>query len=195
MKKFVSVIAMAAAALAITATAGAYSIETDLGFGWSTSVQISSEEFADVTPDTVVTFTYTVDETLADLDGQNYWCIKPMVDDAGWPFIKTLVGATLSEGGDSYVIDMESSSMSFTIPAEELELVQNAGMAIMGHGIELHEMTFSEAPAATTPAEDTTVTDTPATDKGNPDTGVEGVAAVAGAALVAAGALFLTKKR
>lgn len=195
MKKFVSVITMAAAALAITATAGAYSIDTDLGFGWSTSVQISSEEFADVTPDTVVTFTYTVDETLADMEGQDYWCIKTMVDDAGWPFISTLVGPTLSESGDSYVIDMESSSMSFTIPAEDLELVQNAGMAIMGHGIELHEMTFSEAPAATTPADDTTATDTSADDKGNPDTGVEGVAAVAGAALVAAGALFLTKKR
>lgn len=221
MKKFISIITAAAAVAAISATAGAYSINKDLGFGWSTSATIGAEEFADVTPDTTVTITYNVNESLADMDGQNYWCIKPMVNDAGWPFISTLNGAVLSEGGDSYTLEMDSSSMSFTIPADQLELLQNAGMAIMGHGIELLEMTFSDEPVAApadgeenaadveTPAEDPATAETPAEDsaaaetpaettapaKGNPDTGVSGIAAVAGAAVIAAGVLFATRRK
>jgi ABC-type sugar transport system substrate-binding protein len=62
MKKFISVITAAAAVAAISATAGAYSINKDLGFGWSNSVTIGAEEFADVTPDTTVTITYNVNE-------------------------------------------------------------------------------------------------------------------------------------
>lgn len=198
MKKFISVITAAAAIAAISAAAGAYSINKDLGFGWSTSVTIGAEEFADVTPDTTVTITYNVNESLADMDGQNYWCIKPMVNDAGWPFISTLNGATLSEGGDSYTLEMDSSSMSFTIPADQLELLQNAGMAVMGHGIELLEMTFSDEPVAA-PADSAEVTDdgesADTTAKDNPDTGVSGVAAVAGAAVIAAGVLFATRRK
>ena len=152
MKKLISVITAAAAVAAISATAGAYSINKDLGFGWSTSATIGAEEFANVTPDTTVTITYDINESLADMDGQNYWCIKPMVNDAGWPFISTLNGAVLSEGGDSYTLEMDSDSMSFTIPADQLELLQTAGMAVMGHGIELLEMTFSDEPVAA-PAE------------------------------------------
>jgi len=200
MKKFISVITAAAAVAAISATAGAYSINKDLGFGWSNSVTIGAEEFADVTPDTTVTITYNVNESLAAMEGQDYWCIKPMVNDAGWPFISTLNGAVLSEGGDSYTLEMDSSSMSFTIPADQLELLQNAGMAIMGHGIELLEMTFSDEPA---PAEDSAAAETPAETpaettaptKGNPDTGVSGIAAVAGAAVIAAGVLFATRRK
>lgn len=212
MKKFISVITAAAAVAAISATAGAYSINKDLGFGWSTSVTIGAEEFADVTPDTTVTITYNVNESLADMDGQNYWCIKPMVNDAGWPFISTLNGAVLSEGGDSYTLEMDSDSMSFTIPADQLELLQNAGMAVMGHGIELLEMTFSDdepvaaptdsaenAADVETPAEDSAAAEIPAETtapaKGNPDTGVSGIAAVAGAAVIAAGVLFATRRK
>lgn len=208
MKKLISVITAAAAVAAISATAGAYSINKDLGFGWSTSATIGAEEFANVTPDTTVTITYNVNESLADMDGQNYWCIKPMVNDAGWPFISTLNGAVLSEGGDSYTLEMDSDSMSFTIPADQLELLQTAGMAVMGHGIELLEMTFSDEPVAApsdsaenaeTPAEDSAPAETPAETtaptKGNPDTGVSGIAAVAGAAVIAAGVLFTTRRK
>lgn len=214
MKKFISVITAAAAVAAISVTAGAYSINKDLGFGWSNSVTIGAEEFADVTPDTTVTITYNVNESLADMDGQNYWCIKPMVNDAGWPFISTLNGAVLSEGGDSYTLEMDSSSMSFTIPADQLELLQNAGMAIMGHGIELLEMTFSDEPVAApaesaetpaesaetpadaeTPAVDSAAAESTAPAKGNPDTGVSGIAAVAGAAIIAAGVLFASRRK
>lgn len=224
MKKLISVITAAAAVAAISATAGAYSINKDLGFGWSTSATIGAEEFANVTPDTTVTITYDINESLADMDGQNYWCIKPLVNDAGWPFISTLNGAVLSEGGDSYTLEMDSDSMSFTIPADQLELLQTAGMAVMGHGIELLEMTFSDEPVAApsdsaenaeTPTEEPTASETPAETvapsdsaenagtpaettaptKGNPDTGVSGIAAVAGAAVIAAGVLFTTRRK
>ena len=204
MKKLISVITAAAAVAAISATAGAYSINKDLGFGWSTSATIGAEEFANVTPDTTVTITYNVNESLADMDGQNYWCIKPMVNDAGWPFISTLNGAVLSEGGDSYTLEMDSDSMSFTIPADQLELLQTAGMAVMGHGIELLEMTFSDEPVAApaetaAPSDSTENVETPAETaaptKGNPDTGVSGIAAVAGAAVIAAGVLFTTRRK
>lgn len=226
MKKFISIITAAAAVAAISATAGAYSINKDLGFGWSTSVTIGAEEFADVTPDTTVTITYNVNESLAAMEGQDYWCIKPMVNDAGWPFISTLNGAVLSEGGDSYTLEMDSDSISFTIPADQLELLQTAGMAVMGHGIELLEMTFSDEPVAApaetaapsdsadnaeTPTEEPTAgetvapsdsaenagtpAETTAPTKGNPDTGVSGIAAVAGAAVIAAGVLFATRRK
>lgn len=233
MKKSISIIASIAAAAAITTAASAYDINTDLGFGWSTSVTIGAEEFADVTTDTTVTITYNVNQGLASMEGQDYWCIKPMVNDAGWPFINNLNGAVLSEGGDSYVIEPDSTSMSFTIPAAELEHLQVAGMAIMGHGIELLEMTFADAPAAVetptevedtsddnadtstdntwTPADDADTSaddaaaaddtaaeapaDTTAPAKGNPDTGVSGIAALAGAAIIAAGAMFISRRK
>lgn len=209
MKKFISVMTAAAAVAAISVTAGAYTINKDLGFGWSASTTIGSEEFADVTPDTTVTITYNVNQDLATMEGNDYWCIKPMVNDAGWPFISTLNGAVLSEGGDSYVIEPDSTSISFTIPEDQLELLQNAGMAIMGHGIELLEMTFSDAPAADaeTPAVDTADAEIPAQDnaadnteaavtaKGNPDTGVSGIAAAAGAAVIAAGVLLASRRK
>ena len=70
----------------------------------------------------------------------------------------------------------------------------------------VEEAPADEAPADETPADDTYVTatvdaeapaETTATTpaKGSPDTGVEGVAAVAGVAIVAAGAVVLSKKR
>ena len=200
MKKLISIMTAAAAVAAISITAGAYSINKDLGFGWSASATISAEEFADVTPDTTVTITYNVNQDLASMEGHDYWCIKPMVNDAGWPFINTLNGAVLSEGGDSYVIEPDSSSMSFTIPADQLELLQNAGMAVMGHGIELLEMTFSDETAAApvdAATEGTVSAEAPAdnTTKGNPDTGVSGIAATASAAVIAAGVLFAARKK
>ena len=50
-------------------------------------------------------------------------------------------------------------------------------------------------PAESTPAESTPAESTPAESKPNTDTGVEGVAAVLGVAVVAAGAMVVAKKR
>ena len=60
--------------------------------------------------------------------------------------------------------------------------------------------TPAEDPAtAETPAEDSAAAETPAETtapaKGNPDTGVSGIAAVAGAAVIAAGILFATRRK
>lgn len=52
-----------------------------------------------------------------------------------------------------------------------------------------------DAPAESTPAESTPAESTPAESKPNTDTGVEGVAAVLGVAVVAAGAMVVAKKR
>lgn len=192
MKKIVSVITSVAAAAALSLTASAYTIDVDLGFGWSANTTIPGSEFENITSDTTVTITYETNPALAAMPNQDYWCLKPMINDEGWPFIDNL-GLELSEGKDSYPVDVESTSVSFKIPAETLEHVQIAGMAFMGHGVKLLEMTFSDeapAPSASEPAASDT---TPATQ--NPNSGVEGVAAIAGVAALALGAMIVTKKR
>lgn len=189
MKKIVSVITSAAAAAALSITASAYAIDFDLGFGWSANTTVPGSAFADVTPSTTVTITYEANAALADMPNQDYWCIKPMINDEGWPFIDSL-GLELSESKDSYPVDVEGSSVSFTIPADILEHIQIAGMAFMGHGVKLLDMTFSDS-ASESSAPDAENETKPA----NPDSGVEGGAVIVGAAAMALGAMIVTKKR
>lgn len=162
--KIIAVIAASAAAVtSLAVSVSAYDINKDLKTGWSVSTVIPGEEFEDADADSVFTITFEADASLAEKDGHNYWCIKPMLNDTGWPFIDSLVGPTLSDGKDSYVIAPEDTEIKFTIPAEKLEEIQVAGMAIMGHGIKLGTFSFSNsdtltaaAPAETTAAEETT---------------------------------------
>lgn len=217
--KFTKVISVAAAAACVSAfavNACAYTLDKDLRTGWSANITVPGEEFEGATPDSVFTLTFTADASLADMEGHNYWCVKPMINDTGWPFIANLVGPTLSEGGDTYALTADMTEIKFTIPAEELEHVQVAGMAFMGHGIKLNELTFSNdetlaaAPAAEPAAAEETAapaaeeTAAPATgdvqaatvsSKGSPDTGIADVAAVAGVAVIAGGALLISRKR
>ncbi|MGN0596936.1 MAG: hypothetical protein ACI4J1_06385 [Ruminiclostridium sp.] len=205
MKKLVSVITAVAAAAALTTAALAYDMNKDLGKGWSASITVLGEEFTDVTAETPVTITITVDESLAEVEGQNYWCVKPMINSPeGWAFIDNISQLTLSEGKDSYVFDTDATEMVFTWPADKIDEIKEFGVAFMGHGITLGTMTFGEdgtlveAPAEDTaeeaPAADTTAD---AGDKttGNPETGVEGVAAVAALGITAMGAAFISRKR
>lgn len=194
MKKITSVITAVVAAAAVTASASAYTIDKDLGFGWSANTTVSGDVFADVTPSTTVTITYEANKALADMPGQEYWCLKLMVNDEGWPFIDNLTGLELSEGKDSYPVDPEADSISFTIPADSLELVQNAGMAFMGHGIKLLEMNFSDEPAGPVDTDPTDTTPSGTSSK-NPDTGVEGLSAVIGAGVLALGAVLVSRRR
>lgn len=189
MKKIVSVITSAVAAAALSVTASAYTIDFDLGFGWSANTTIPGSEFADVTPSTTVTITYEANAALADMPNQDYWCIKPMINDEGWPFIDTL-GLELSESKDSYPVDVDGNSVSFTIPADILEHVQVAGMAFMGHGVKLLDMTFSDSAPESSASNGENETK-PA----NPDSGVEGVAVIAGTAALALGTMIVAKKR
>ncbi len=220
MKKIISIVTAAAAAASLSVSAFAYDINTDLGFGWTATVVVPAEEFADVTEDTTITITYKTNPALANLPGQEYWCIKPHRQDleAGWQFMDDWKGVTLSESKDSYTVDVESSQIKFRLSADpttvngeevcgSLEAAQINGIAFMGHGVELLEMSFSDEPlddAAPTegdkaPADDKTDASTDKTDStnapANPDSGVESVAAVAGAAALALGAMIVTKKR
>lgn len=206
-KKIITATAASAAAVSMFAlSASAVVLDKDLKTGWSVSTTVSGDEFADATTDSVFTLTFTVDESCAEKPGHDYWCVKPMINDAGWPFIDTLVGPQLSEGKDSYVITPGMTEIKFTIPAEELEHLQVAGMAFMGHGITLGELTFSDddvLPAEPATTEEPVVT-APATgdvdaaaesSKGSPDTGVEDAAVFGGIALAAGAAIVFARKR
>lgn len=195
MKKIISTLAAIGTLAALAATASAYTLDKDLGMGWSASITVAGDEFADLTPDSVVKITFTVDQTLADMEGQDYWCIKPMVNDAGWPFLADLNDAQLSEGGDSYAIQPEDTYIELQFSADDIEWVQNAGLAFMGHGIVLEELTIEAASAPVDTVVDTGAGDAEAPAKGSPDTGVEGAAVVAGAALAAAGVMLVSRKR
>lgn len=207
-KALISAAAISASAAIFSLGASAYDLDKDFRTGWSISVTVPGSEFEELTKDSVVTITYTADASLADVDGQNYWCIKPMINDAGWPFIDSLVGSgiTLSDGGDSYTVTVDATEIKFSVPDEEtVEHIKTAGLAFMGHGIAVGSLTVSNSetlpePAAAAPAE----TAAPAagdvaaatnSSKGSPDTGIADVAAVAGLAIVAGGTALVAKKK
>ena len=203
---FTGIAAAVSAAAILAAVASAYDLNTDLGTFWSTSITVPSSEFAELTADSVVTITFTNDDSLADVDGHSYWVIKPMINDAGWPLISGISQLTPSDDGSAYVVEPGDTSISFSIPADDVEHVQIAGIALMGHGVTLGTLTVSnDAPApaddAAVPEDtadvtaDTTDTAAPAPDKTNPDTGVEGIAAAAAAAVLGASAMVLGRKR
>lgn len=197
--------AAAATAVAVTAFAvssSAYELNKDLKTGWSISTTIPGSEFSEITEDSVITLTYTADPSLADMPGHEYWVIKPMINDEGWPLIENIKGLTPSEDGSSYTVPVDGTEVKFSLPAESIEHVQIAGIAFMGHGVTLGELTISndETLPSEAPVEDEApaAADTDAagdSDKASPDTGVADVAAIAGLAIVAAGAVALTKKR
>lgn len=204
------IMAAVSAAAILAVGVSAYDLNTDLGTFWSTSITVPSSEFAELTADSVVTVTFTTDDSLADMEGHDYWVIKPMVNDAGWPLISGISELTPSEDGSSYVVEPGDTSISFTIPADFVEPVQIAGVAFMGHGVTLGEITVSNDAAVETPAEvpaetpaevpteapaDTADTETTVPAKGNPDTGVEGVAAAAAVAVLGASAMVISRKR
>ena len=197
--------ALAATVVAVSAmavSAFAVEINKDMKSHWTESTIIdaetSSSEFADATPDSVFTLTLEVDESLAEKKGHEYWCVKPMINDTGWPFIDNLIGVTLSEGKDTYVVNPGDTYIKFQIPADVLETLNETGLAFMGHGVKLLDLTFSndETLAAADPEPAAGNVDA-ATDssKGSPDTGIADVAAVAGIAVLAGGAFIVAKKR
>lgn len=207
-KALISAAAISASAAIFSLGASAYDLDKDFRTGWSISVTVPASEFEELTKDSVVTITYTADASLADVDGQNYWCIKPMINDAGWPFIDSLVGSgiTLSDGGDSYSVTVDATEIKFSVTDEEtVEHIKVAGLAFMGHGIAVGSLTVSNSetlpePAPAAPAE----TAAPAagnvaaatdSSKGSPDTGIADVAVVAGLAIVAGGTALVAKKK
>lgn len=198
---FASIAAASAAAMTMTAVASAYDLgDKYLGLSWGTNVTIPASEFADLTADSYVTVTYTPN---LDDDGEKeeYWSIKPM--DSSWTFIDPNGegGPELAEGKDAYPVESDSSSITFKVPADMVDSIKEGGMIIIGHKVTLHELTISDKAPDTTPSggnENNTDTNPPTGDTGtneNPKTGIEGVAIAAGAALLAAAAVAVCKKK
>ena len=208
---FAALAATAMTASAITAAVSAYSLDNfDLGIGWSASITIPGSEFADLTTDSYITVTFETDPY-----EKEYWCLKPLVDDGGWQFIADYatdgedVVATLSDDNGTFAVQPDMTFVTFKIPAAAIDKVKDTGLILMGHSLVLHEMTISnEAPALpSAPAEPSEPTEPaapgstdgagtdPNKDKPAVDTGIEGVAVVAGIALVASAAVVISRKR
>ena len=205
-----AIAATAVAASALAANTFAYTLEKDLKTNWSVNTTIPAEEFENATTDSVFKITFTSDDSLVDKNGENYWSIKTMINDSGWPFINDLeLNGELTPGGDAYQFDVSASEFKFKVTnAEELEHLQAAGMALMGHGVTLHEFTWSDddsfevGSAAPKPVEDVsaaedtqTVTTTATASNGNPATGVEDIVGGTLLMLAAGGVMALTGKR
>ena len=213
--------AAAVAATAMTAAVSAYSLgDKPLGKNWSLNVTIPAEAFEDLTADNYVTISFT-----PDADEKEYWSIKPMDSSWAFIDENGVGGPELAEGKDAYPVQYDWTSISFKVSADYLDAIKESGMIIIGHSLVLHELTITdgvveehaalssydeEAPAEEAPAEEAPSQEAPAeeapsnatgntaaatTDKTNADTGVEGVAAFAGVALVAAAAVAISRKR
>ena len=205
---FAAVAAASAAAIAMTAAVSAYDLgDKPLGKNWSLNVTIPADAFADLTADKYVTISFT-----PDADEQEYWSIKPM--DSTWAFIDEngAGGPELAEGKDAYPVQYDWTSISFKVPADYLDAIKEGGMIIIGHSLVLHELTITDGvveehaslasyetdgdDAADDTASNTNGnTSAPTGDKTNADTGVEGVAVVAGVALIASAAVVISRKR
>ena len=191
----------------LAASVSAYDLDKDLKTGWSISTTVPGSEFEEVTETSVITITYTADPSIADMPGHDYWVIKPMINDTGWPLVAGITQLQPSEDGSSYVVPVDGTEIKFTLPASEIEHIQIAGLAFMGHGITLGTLTVSNdepVPPDYTPAEEAPAEEAPAAgdvdaatddDKTSPATGVEDVTAFAGLAALAAGAAIIARKR
>lgn len=202
---FSGVITAVTAAALLTAGASAYDLNKDMGIMWGANITVPSSEFAELGEKPYVTVTFTTDDSLADMEGHSYWVIKPMVNDSGWPLITGISELTPSEDGSAYAVNPGDTSVTFTVPSDFVEAVQNAGVAFMGHGVTLEAITLSdvapEAPAAPAEPAEPTEPDAPsapadnAPAKGNPDTGAEGIAVSAAAAAALAGAALVVSRK
>lgn len=186
----------------LAASVSAYDLDKDLKTGWSISTTVPGSEFEEVTETSVITITYTADPSIADMPGHDYWVIKPMINDTGWPLVAGITQLQPSEDGSSYVVPVDGTEIKFTLPASEIEHIQIAGLAFMGHGITLGTLTVSNdeaVPPDYVPAEEAPAAgDVDAAtdeDKTSPATGVEDVTAFAGLAALAAGAAIIARKR
>lgn len=160
LKKIIAFLTAACTILSAAAvSAFAYDVNKDFKTGWSINTTIPASEFAELTEDSVITITYKADESLSEKADHSYWVIKPMINDSGWPFIKDIVcgsGMMLAESGDSYSLDIEGTQAQFSVTGDSVELLKNAGMALMGHGITLETLTVDNNAVLETASEDTT---------------------------------------
>ncbi|MGN0656563.1 MAG: hypothetical protein ACI4KR_07205 [Ruminiclostridium sp.] len=201
-RTLLSIVTGVTATALLAASVSAYDLDKDLKTGWSISTTVPGSEFENVTETSVITITYTADPSIADMPGHDYWVIKPMINDTGWPLVAGISQLQPSEDGSSYVVPVDGTEIKFTLPAADIEHIQIAGLAFMGHGITLGTLTVSNdeaVPPAYTPAEEAPAAgDVDAAadyDKTSPATGVTDVTAFAGLAVLAAGTAVAARKR
>lgn len=190
-KLFPIIAAAAVSTSFLTLNTCAYELNKDLKTGWSISTTVPASEFTELNENSVVTLTYTADPSIADMAGHEYWVIKPMVNDEGWPLIENIKGLEPSEDGSSYTVPVDGTEVKFSFPADEIEHIQTAGIAFMGHGVTLGEITISndEVLSEATVVEAVTTEETAS----NPNTGAAlgGVVAV----FTSAGVMLISRKR
>lgn len=190
--KLIPIITAAAVSTSLlAANTYAYELNKDLKTGWSISTTVPSSEFAEITEDSVITLTYTADPSIADMAGHEYWVIKPMVNDEGWPLIENVMGLEPSEDGSSYTVPVDETEVKFSFPADTIEHIQTAGIAFMGHGVTLGEITISnDEVLSDEPVAEATPTET---EVKNPNTGVALGSVVA--VFTSAGVMLISRKR
>lgn len=204
-KLIASTVAAALSVSAVAVSASAYEFGTKNRLAWDPEVLVPAEEFAELAEKPVITLTL---ETREMPDG--YYCVKPCWDaENGWDFImdETDNCPAMPDAKDSYTIEKDQTTLTFTVPERMIPTIKENGIHFLGYAVNLLTMTLSAevpgAPAASDPAtsdqapETSAAGDTnePTNDKNSPDTGVEGVAVVAGIAVIAAGAIVISKKR
>ncbi len=197
-RTLLSILTGVTATALLAASVSAYDLNKDFKTGWSISTTVPGSEFEEVTETSVITITYTADPSIADMPGHDYWVIKPMINDTGWPLVAGITQLQPSEDGSSYVVPVDGTEIKFTLPAADIEHIQIAGLAFMGHGITVGTLTISneeEVPADYTPAAAGDVNAAADDDKTSPATGVEDVTVFAGLAALAAGAAVAARKR
>ncbi|MDE6579822.1 MAG: hypothetical protein K2K41_04735, partial [Ruminiclostridium sp.] len=158
-KLLASVVAAATAVTALTTAASAFNFVTDDGFTKKDGVDLGmswawtgvpAEEFTDLTADTVVKLTFTVDQ--ADLEGKNYWIIKPIVRDT---FIDpdNTINPDLPLGDDkaAFTVEQDQTTLSFKIDPSLIDAVKEDGLGFVGHRVVLMtlELENGSAPAET----------------------------------------------
>ena len=197
-------VAAALSVSAVAVSASAYEFGTKNRLAWDPEVLVPAEEFAELAEKPVITLTL---ETREMPDG--YYCVKPCWDaENGWDFImdETPNAPAMPDAKDSYTIEKDQTTLTFTVPERMIPTIQENGIHFLGYAVNLLTMTLSaeaanDAPANEPAADDNNTaepagdTTAPVADKNSPDTGVEGVAVVAGIAVIAAGALVISKKR
>ena len=207
---FMKVRRMFASAAAVILTVGALAVNTfaadnllsgeiDLGRGWGGEL-IPAEAFADIKEGDVVTFEYTINNE------DSYHLVQIASGADTWPTLECSTQAVSNQTDaefrnqdDGFAVVSVDGSVSCTLTAFDVDELGEYGMVIRGYDVTVKSITVGAPAAADStpePAADVSGnTGAAADNKGNPDTGVEGVAAVSGVAAVAALAVGLVKKK
>lgn len=194
--------------------------DVNLGTGWGGEF-IDAGKFADVSEGDVVTVEFVINNEdsyhLVKLSsGADGW---PKLE-CSTKAVNNQEDEKFRNQDDGFAVVSVEGSVSYTLTVTDASAIKSSGMVLMGYDITVKSVTVgapvpaeTEAPETTAAeavteasADETPVTTTNANtagnvavsatkDKSNADTGVEGVAVLAGAAVLAALGVIISKKR